>query len=75
MDKPAWLTAAGEQVAAEQADQMVAMLTATHALGRMDTLDVLLRGLADRPDLVPAVTHRLLNLTDPDRAQEVVDDD
>lgn len=63
MSNPAWFTAAQDNERAEQADQMVAMLVANHTLQRMDTLDVLLRGLADRPDLVPAVTLRLLNLT------------
>lgn len=75
MSKPAWLIAAGEQVAAEQADQMVAMLVANHRLGALDTLDVLTRGLADRPDIVPAVTLRLLNLTDPDGTGEEAGDD
>lgn len=64
-----------DRVLAEQAHRYAAMLVANHALGSLDALEALLHGLAERPDLVPSVTLRLLNLTDPTRASEVVDDD
>ena len=66
---------ARDRVLAEHADLFTAMLRANHALGRYDNVEMLLTGLADRPDLVPGVTLRLLNLTDPTRSQEVGDDD
>lgn len=64
-----------DRVLAEQAHQFTAMLRANHALGRYDNVEMLLHGLADRPALIPGVTLRLLNLTDPERAGEVIDDD
>lgn len=64
-----------DRALAEQAHRYAAMLVANHALGSLDALEVLLTRLAERPDLVPGVTLRLLNLTDPTRASEVVDDD
>lgn len=64
-----------DRVLAEHADLFTAMLRANHALGRYDNVEMLLHGLADRPALIPGVTLRLLNLTDPTRAREVIDDD
>ncbi|MGO3754430.1 hypothetical protein [Corynebacterium variabile] len=64
-----------DRALAEQGHQYTTMLVANYALGHLDALEVLLTRLADRPDLVPGVTLRLLNLTDPTRASEVVDDD
>ncbi|WP_313006950.1 hypothetical protein [Corynebacterium variabile] len=64
-----------DRVLAEQAHQYAAMLVANYSMGALDALEVLLTGLAERPDLVPSVTLRLLNLTDPTRSQEVGGDD
>gem|GEM_PF-2459515 len=64
-----------DRILAEQAHRFTAMLRANHGLGRYDNVEMLLTRLADRPDLVPGVTLRLLNLTDPERAGEVIDDD
>ncbi|MGP5298935.1 hypothetical protein ACTXM9_04590 [Corynebacterium variabile] len=72
---PPWLIAEQDIVLTEQARTYAAMLVANHALGSLDAVDTLTHALAGRPDLVPGVTLRLLNLTDPTRASEVVDDD
>ena len=64
-----------DRVLAEQAHRFTAMLVANHSMCALDALEVLLARLADRPDLVPGVTLRLLELADPTRASEVVDDD
>lgn len=68
---PPWLTAAQDTILTEQAHRYAAMLVANHDLGSLDALEVLLTGLADRPDLVPGVVTRLLNQIggDPDGAE------
>jgi hypothetical protein len=50
-----------DRVLAEQAHQYAAMLAANHALGSLDAVEVLIAGLAHRPDLVPGVVTRLLD--------------
>ena len=54
---------ARDRVMAEQAHQFTAMLVANHALGSLDAVDTLTRALAGRPDLVPGVDPRQLDLT------------
>lgn len=52
---------ARDRILAEQAHQFTAMLVANYTLGSLDALEALLHGLAERPDLVPGVTMRLLD--------------
>lgn len=51
-----------DRVLAEHAHQFTAMLVANHALGSLDAVDTLTHALAGRPDLVPGVVTRLLDL-------------
>lgn len=51
-----------DRVLAEQAHRYAAMLVANHDLGALDAVDTLTRALADRPDLVPGVVTRLIDM-------------
>ncbi|MGP5432466.1 hypothetical protein [Corynebacterium variabile] len=61
---------ARDRVLAEQAHRFTAMLVANHDLGSLDAVDTLTRALAGRPDLVPGVVTRLLDLIGGDHNDE-----